>query len=106
LLISGEWVLLQTATVTIQAAYGSKILAKVLLDSASHRTFMTDRLAKQLKLNPQQKEILSVSTFAARSPQDVSTYVVHFNLLNFSTASKVTSFKSTTCKISWGYNKQ
>jgi len=82
LLISGERVLLQTATVPIQAADGSKILAKVLLDSASHRTFMTDRLAKQLKLNPQRKEILSVSTFAARSPQDVSTYVVHFNLVN------------------------
>jgi len=41
-LILGERVLLQTATVPIQAADESKILAKVLLDSASHCTFMTD----------------------------------------------------------------
>ena len=42
---------------------------------------MTDRLAKQLLLNSQRKEVLSISTFAARGPQEVSTYVVHFNLL-------------------------
>ena len=78
----GERVLLQIATVPIQTADGSAtILAKVLLDSASHRTFMTDQLAKRLCLNSQRKEVLSVSTFAARGPQKVSTYVVHFNLM-------------------------
>jgi len=49
-------VLVQTATVPIQAVNGSKILAKVLLDSASHHTFMTDRLAKQLKLIHNEKK--------------------------------------------------
>ena len=53
----------------------------MLLDSASYRSFMTERLAKQLKLTPQYKESLSVSTFAARKPQDVSTYVVEFNMI-------------------------
>ena len=78
----GERVLLQTATVPIQTADGSTtVLTKVLLDSASHRTFMTDRLAKRLCLNSQRKEVLSVSTFAARGPQEVSTYVVPFNLM-------------------------
>ena len=82
LVTCGERVLLQTATVPIQTADGSTtILAKVLLDSASHRTFITDRLAKRLCLNSQRKEVLSVSTFAARGPQEVSTYVVHFNLM-------------------------
>ena len=82
LVTCGERVLLQTATVPIQTADRSTaILAKVLLDSASHRTFMTDRLAKRLCLNSQRKEVLSVSTFAARGPQEVSTYVVHFNLM-------------------------
>ena len=42
---------------------------------------MTERLAKQLKLTPQYKELLSVFTFAARKPQDVSTYVVEFNVM-------------------------
>ena len=47
LVACGERVLLQTATVPIQRVDGSeKIFAKVLLDSASHRTFITDRLAK------------------------------------------------------------
>ena len=74
--------LLQTATVPIQSNDGSKTISvKVLLDSASHCTFMTDRLAKQLQLVPQYKEALSVSTFAARKPQDVNSYVVKFNLV-------------------------
>ena len=42
---------------------------------------MTDRFAKQLQLNSQRKEILSISTFAAKGPQEVNTYVVHFNLI-------------------------
>ena len=51
LVASGERVLLQTAVVPIQTADGSTtVMAKVLLDSASHRTFMTDQLAKRLKL--------------------------------------------------------
>ena len=42
---------------------------------ACHHTFMTDKLAKKLQLSRQYKEALSVSTFAARKSQDVSTYV-------------------------------
>ena len=46
LVTCGERVLLQTATVPIQTADGSETISfKVLLDSASHRTFMTDRVA-------------------------------------------------------------
>ena len=81
LVASGEKVLLQTANVSIQMADGSTIMARVLLDSASHRTFMTGKLATQLKLKPQQRELLSVSTFAAKTPKDVDTYVVNFNLI-------------------------
>ena len=50
LIASGERVLLQTANVPIQTAEGKLIMARVLLDSASHRTFMTEKLAKELKL--------------------------------------------------------
>ena len=53
LITSGEKVLLQTANVPIQMAEGTLVMARVLLDSASHRTFMTEKLAKQLKLQPQ-----------------------------------------------------
>jgi len=54
-------------------------MAKVLLDSASHHIFKTDQLAKRLKLTPEQKEL--VSTFAAKTPQQVNTSVVRFNLI-------------------------
>ena len=51
LLASGEGVLLQIATVPVQNLDGSvTVTAHVLLDSASQRTFMTDRLASELKL--------------------------------------------------------
>ena len=74
--------LLQTAVVPVQSGDKTEIVSvKVLLDSASHRSFMTERLAKQLKLTPQYKESLSVSTFAAKKLQDVSTYVVEFNVM-------------------------
>ena len=56
---------------SIQMAYGSTIMARVLLDSASHHTFMTGKLATQLKLKPQQGELLSVSTFPAKTSKDV-----------------------------------
>ena len=79
---SGERVLLQTALVPVQSSDRKRtILVKVLLDSASHRSFITERLAKQLHLTSQSKESLSVSTFAARKPYDVSTYVVEFNVI-------------------------
>ena len=58
--------MLQTANVPIQMAEGTLVMARVLLDSASHRTFMTEKLAKQLKLHSQCKELLSVLTFGAK----------------------------------------
>ena len=48
-------------------------MARILLDSASHRTFMTEKFAKELKLQSEHKELLSVSTFDAKNPQDVDT---------------------------------
>ena len=49
LLASGEKVLLQTATMSLQTLDGrGTIMARVLLDSASQRTFMTNQLAQKL----------------------------------------------------------
>ena len=60
LLASGERVLLQTATVVVQNPGGvATITARVLLDSASQRTFMTKNLAKQLNLKSEHQELLS-----------------------------------------------
>ena len=45
------------------------------------RTFVTEKLAKELKLKSQCRELLSVSTFGAKNPHDVDTYVVNFNVM-------------------------
>ena len=65
LLAGGEKVLLQTPQVVV-CKDGSKCQARVLMDSASHRTFMTEQMAKQLNLLSQRSESLSVSTFGTR----------------------------------------
>lgn len=56
------------------------IKARVLLDSASQRTFMTNKLAQRLKLPSEYKEYLSVSTFGATKATNVETYVVNFKV--------------------------
>ena len=66
LLASGEKVMLQTAIVLIQSSDGKLVKARILLDSASQRTFMTNQLAQKLKLSLSHKEHLSVSTFGAQ----------------------------------------
>ena len=56
LLTNGERVLLQTAIVPVYCANGSIVSARILLDSASQRTFMTEKLAKQLNLSSERKK--------------------------------------------------
>ena len=41
---------------------------------------MTDSLAKQLGLKPEQKELLSIITFGAGKATNIDTYVVKFNV--------------------------
>ena len=81
LLASGERIMLQIATVPIQSLdWSVTITVHVLLDSASQRTFMTDHLARELKLVSKHKELLSVSTVGAEKASNVDTYVVQFRV--------------------------
>ena len=80
LLATGEKVLLQTAIVSIQGENGQVVRARVLLDSASQRTFMTNQLAQTLKLSIKHKECLSVSTFGASKAANIDTYVINFKV--------------------------
>jgi len=76
LVSSGERVF---ALVPVQSSDRKRTISvKLLLDSASHRS---ERLAKQLQLTSQFNVSLSVSTFAARKPHDVSTCVVECNVI-------------------------
>lgn len=69
-------------TVPIQSSARSKTISvKVLLESASHCTLMTDSLSKKLQLAPLYKEALIILTFAARKPHGINSYVANFNLV-------------------------
>ena len=50
LIARGEKVVLQTAKVIVSGNDGTKCTANFLFDSASQHTFMTEQLAKHLKL--------------------------------------------------------
>ena len=77
-----ERVLLQTAVATICLTNGTgSTSARILLDSGSQRTFMTDRFAARLKPEHQREESLCVSMFGANRPQDMKTYVVCSDLI-------------------------
>ena len=75
--------LLQTATVTFCGDTGSRASVRVLLDSASQRTFMTHQLARKLNLSSQSNETLYmlISTFGGKKPHNLNTYVVHFTVV-------------------------
>ena len=81
LLAGGERVLLQTAQVVVCGKDGVQCQARILMDSASHRTFMTEQMAKCLNLPSQRVELLSLSTFGTKRTQHLDTYVVNFNII-------------------------
>ena len=73
--------LLQTTMVTVCRNTVCGASVRLLLDSASRRTFMTDQLARRLNLPSQSSETLSVSTFGGKCPRNLDTYVVHFTVV-------------------------
>ena len=75
LLAGGERVLLQTAQVVVCGKNGVQCQARILMDSASHRTFMMEQMAKRLNLPQQRVESLSLSTFGTKRPQHLDTYI-------------------------------
>ncbi|XP_065189369.1 uncharacterized protein LOC135819998 [Sycon ciliatum] len=73
-------VFLQTAQVQIQAADGSFITAHALLDTGSNRTYMSTQLSKQLQLQPERQESLTLITFGVTHPRSVVTSVVQTSI--------------------------
>ena len=61
-------------------AQGVEAQARVLMDRASHCTFMTEQMAKKLNLQLKRKETLLVSTFGTKKPQNLETSVVKFSI--------------------------
>jgi len=73
-LASGEKVLLQTAIISNQSENGQVVRARVLLDSASQRTFMSNQPAQNLRLSIKYKEYLYVSMLGVSKATNIDTY--------------------------------
>ena len=73
-LATGEQVILQMAYSTVSGEDGSSMATHLLLDSGSQRTYMSECLARQLRLQPVLQEPLAVSTFGDTRPFTMDTY--------------------------------
>ena len=85
-LSSSEEIVLQTALIEYPTGSGN-VTARILLDTGSHRSYISSDLVQRLGLVPIRKESLSVSTFGSTSTYETSADVVSLNLPLRGTAS-------------------
>lgn len=70
MLASGNQVLMQTATSMVKDVSGnSSISVRIILDSGSQRTYITEKLAERLNLKLKSPEKLSIVTFGTNRPK-------------------------------------
>ena len=82
LLSSDEQVLMQTATVEVENLQKSrKVTTRLLLDTGSQRTYITNELAEKLQLPITGSETLTVYTFSASKPRELHTPITELRLL-------------------------
>lgn len=81
LLSSGDIVLMQTAKTEVSNQYRENSEpARLLMDSGSQRTYITENLADRLQLKSQATEKISLITFGAERPKIVKTPKVSLKL--------------------------
>lgn len=82
LLASDEQVLMQTATVEVENLEKSgKQTIRLLLDTGSQRSYITEQLADKLQLPIKGSETLTVYTFNTSKPRQLQTPVTELRLL-------------------------
>lgn len=81
LISSGEMVLMQTAKTEIrnpQRKIGQ--VSRVLFDSGSQRTYISESLAKQLKLKGEREEEIKLITFGSEKPKLIKTFSTNISV--------------------------
>ena len=74
LLSSGEMVLMQTATADISNPHSKQMQnVRMLFDTGSHRTYITESLAKRLNLKRGEESEINLVTFGSENPQTQKT---------------------------------
>ena len=81
LVSSGEMVLMQTAQAKVTNLNQSKVeQVRILLDSGSQRTYITEGLAEQLQLRREKTEEIKLVTFGCETPKTVKTTQTKLNI--------------------------
>ncbi|MCG7879441.1 MAG: hypothetical protein N0C90_24385, partial [Candidatus Thiodiazotropha endolucinida] len=74
LVSSGEMVLMQTAKTEIKSQYNSRCeKVRILLDSGSQRTYVSESLAEKLQLKRESEESINLVTFGSNKPKSIKT---------------------------------
>ena len=77
MLSTGEQVVMQTALVEAVSLDESRHEpVRILLDTGSHRTYITEDLVKKLRLRTEGKNKMTVFTFGSSKPKDITSEVV------------------------------
>ena len=81
LLASGEQTLMQTAMTNVSdASNEKKIPVRVFFDTGSHRSYMTEALARRLNVRSNRKQTLTVFTFGSKEAKEIQTPVASVKL--------------------------
>ena len=81
LISSGEMVLMQTAKSEIKNPTNAKSnIVRILLDSGSQRTYITEELANKLQLAKNKEEMIKLVTFGSEKPQIIKTVQTKLSL--------------------------
>ena len=81
LVSSEEMVLMQTASASVEnPRCQAKALARILFDSGSYRSYITENLAEQLKLELGDEQEISLVTFGKEKPITLKTPTTKINL--------------------------
>lgn len=81
LISSGEFVLMQTAKTEIRNPDSTRCqTVRLLFDSGSQRTYITEHLAEQLDLKRNGQEQIKLATFGTDTPKTITTTSTELNL--------------------------
>ena len=101
MLAAGEQVIMQTALIKAKDPGQSKSeITRVLMDIGSQRTYITEEIVKKLKLTTDGNVKLTVFTFEASKPKEITTPIV--TVLLKSKKGNTISIKASVVPEIWG----
>ena len=81
LLASGEATLMQTATTKVSNTTGTKTTStRIFFDTGSHRSYISEELAKKLELKSSQRQSLTIFTFGTQTAKEIKTPIAFVKL--------------------------